>query len=159
MYVGKDELKMKHLKALGIKYIVISIVLLSILGIYYNASIAGILMISLLITGVAYGIGDLFILPRFGNLVATFADFGLAFASVWALSLLFIGQADRIVLASLFAATFIAMSEALFHAYMESNVLEKGNNNNTINRTSFQNRFQTEMSEETDAQDATKKNR
>ncbi|MDF0728083.1 YndM family protein [Cytobacillus sp. S13-E01] len=147
---------MRHLKALGIKYIVISVVLLSILGIYYNASIAGILMISILVTGVAYVIGDLFILPRFGNLVATFADFGLAFASVWALSLLFIGQADRIVLASLFAATFIAMSEALFHAYMESKVLKKGDNHLTFNSTSFENRFQTEIAEETDIQDIKK---
>jgi hypothetical protein len=150
---------MKHLKALGIKFIVTSIVLLSVLGIYYNSTILEIIMISALVTGVAYVVGDLFILPKFGNIVATLADFGLAFLSIWGLSLLFIAPPDRLATAALFAAVFIMLSEALFHAYMENKVLDKGQNNITFNSTSFQNKFQTELAEEPDLKDLNKRNK
>ncbi|WP_078544121.1 YndM family protein [Litchfieldia alkalitelluris] len=123
---------MKHLKALGIKFIVISIVLLSVLTIFSNATIGGVLVISAMVTGVSYIIGDLFILPRLGNMIATIADFGLAFASVWILSAIFIGTAFPILTASVFAAIFISLGEALFHAYMQSRVLNEENNNDNI---------------------------
>ncbi|PDZ08205.1 hypothetical protein CON70_29065, partial [Bacillus pseudomycoides] len=64
---------MKHIVALLIKYTAISAVLLMILGIFQDVSIPRILLISLLITGTAYLIGDLFVLPRYGNMVATIA--------------------------------------------------------------------------------------
>lgn len=70
---------MKHLVALLIKYTAISAVLLVILGIFQDISIPRVLFISLIITGTAYAIGDLFILPRYGNTIATIADFGLSF--------------------------------------------------------------------------------
>ncbi len=148
---------MKHLKALGIKFIFTSIILLSVFGIYYNSTVLEILMISALVTGVAYLIGDLFILPRLGNIVASLADMGLAFLSIWGLSLLLIAPPDRLALASLFAAIFIMLSEALFHAYMENKVLAKGLNNMTFNMTSFQNKFQTELAEEHDLHDLNKR--
>ncbi|MBE4906902.1 YndM family protein [Bacillus luteolus] len=148
---------MKHLKALGIKFIFTSIILLSVFGIYYNSTVLEILMISALVTGVAYVIGDLFILPRLGNMVASLADMGLAFLSIWGLSLLFINPPDRLALASLFAAVFIMLAEALFHAYMENKVLDQGRNNMTFNMTSFQNKFQTELAEEHDIQNLNKR--
>ncbi len=79
---------MKHIVALLIKYTAISAVLLMILGIFQGISIPRILFISLLITRVAYLIGDLFILPKYGNMVATIADFGLSFVGIWALTYL-----------------------------------------------------------------------
>ncbi|QOR66127.1 YndM family protein [Cytobacillus suaedae] len=148
---------MKHVKAIGIKYIFTSIILLSVFGIYYNSTVLEILLISALVTGVAYVVGDLFILPRLGNLVASLADMGLAFLSVWGLSLVFIDPPDRLALASLFAAVFIMLTEALFHAYMENKVLDRGSNNMTFNMTSFQNKFQTELAEEHDLQDINKR--
>lgn len=150
---------MKHLMALGIKFIFTSIVLLSVFGIYYNSTILEIVMISTLVTGVAYVVGDLFILPRFGNVVATLADMGLAFLSIWGLSTLFIDPPDRLVLASLLSAVFIMLAEALFHAYLENKVLDKGENNLIFNSTSFQNKFQTELAEEHDFQELTKRNK
>lgn len=144
--------------ALGIKFIFTSIILLSVFGSYYNSTILEILMISALVTGVSYLVGDLFILPRLGNIVASLADMGLAFLSIWGLSILFIDPPDRLALASFAAAVFIMLAEALFHAaYMENKVLDRGHNDMTFNMTSFQNKFQTELAEEHDLQDINKR--
>ncbi|MEH7459664.1 DUF2512 family protein, partial [Bacillus sp. JJ1127] len=79
---------MNHIVALLIKYTAISAVLLMISGIFQDVSIPRILLISLLITGTAYLIGDLFVLPKYGNMVATIADFGLSFLGIWVLTYL-----------------------------------------------------------------------
>ncbi|MDC3412321.1 YndM family protein [Aquibacillus sp. 3ASR75-11] len=138
---------MNHAKAIGIKLIVIGVVLFSILGIFYNATLGNIFIITLLVTGIAYAIGDLYILPRYGNVFATIADFGLAFVSIWLLSSMFIEANGQIIAASLFASVFIAIGEAVFHIYMKNQVLhndDKRNNTHVINRN-----FQTEAAEET----------
>ena len=67
---------MDHLKVIGIKFIVIAVVIYSLFGILYNATLMNLFWISLLITGISYLIGDLFILRKFGNIKATIADFG-----------------------------------------------------------------------------------
>ncbi|MRH44680.1 DUF2512 family protein [Aquibacillus halophilus] len=138
---------MDHVKALGIKFIVIAIVLFSILAIFNNASLTNILIISILVTGVSYLIGDLFILRRYGNLIATVADFGLAFISVWLLSTLFFQVEYGIFSASLFIAFFISISEAIFHMYMQR-IVFKQDKEIYINRRVLSNNFQTEFSEE-----------
>lgn len=144
--------KLNHLKALGIKFVVISIVLLSILGIFQaTASIGEILMISFLVTGVAYVIGDLFVLPRFGNLIATIGDFGLSFLSVWILGSLFIEPTYSMISASLFSAIFISLSEALFHPYVKNKVLEKETENQILVPQRV--RYQSEFAEENDVYD------
>jgi hypothetical protein len=142
---------MDHAKALGIKLIVIGVVLFSILGIFYTASIGNIFLITLLVTGIAYVIGDLIILPRYGNIFATVADFGLAFFSIWLLSIMLIEANGEIIAASLFASIFIAIGEGVFHIYMKKNVLkndQKREGNQVINRN-----FQTEAGEETAEED------
>lgn len=146
---------MNHLKAIGIKFIITSIVVLSILSIFGDATIGELLFISLLLTGLAYLIGDLFILPRMGNLVATIADFGLAFFSLWALGYMFLERTSALITASLFAAVFIALSEALFHAYMENKVLQK--NDEKQSRQQLRPRYQTEFAEENEVTSRTQK--
>jgi len=114
---------MGHLKALGIKWIFTTIILLSLLAIFDSISISQILMMSIVVTGIAYIIGDLILLPVFGNLIATIADFGLAFTSIWLLSSLYIGQVGPIVLIAVAAAYFFAFCETIFHIYMKEKVL------------------------------------
>ncbi|MFC4323567.1 YndM family protein [Litchfieldia salsa] len=148
---------MKHLVALGIKFGVISIVLLSVLSIFTYATISGILVISLLVTGVSYVLGDLFILPRFGNLVATIADFGLAFLSVWFLSSFFIEATFPIITASFFIAIFITLTEALFHVYMKSRVFNSEESSQQQGRqTNEFGNYQTEFAEEENPQSTVK---
>ncbi|MFS0863190.1 YndM family protein [Fredinandcohnia sp. 179-A 10B2 NHS] len=146
---------MNHLKAIGIKFIITSIVVLSILSIFGDATIGELLFISLLLTGLAYVIGDLFILPRMGNLVATIADFGLAFFSLWALGYLFLERTSALITASLFASVFIALSEALFHAYMENKVFRK--NDEKQSSQHLRPSYQTEFAEENEVPSRTQK--
>lgn len=137
---------MEHMRALVIKFIFTAIVILSIYGIFYNAAISNLLWISLFVTGIAYLIGDLYILPRAGNILATIADFGLVF-----LSLLFLGNMVTeltvpILVSSFFASFLIAFCESLFHAYMQERVI------NTRQEIYYSNQFQTEFAEETNEQ-------
>jgi hypothetical protein len=77
---------MKHVKALAIKF-VSSLVLLSlILGLLFDMAFSNIFLITLLLGVAAYLIGDLLILPRTNNTVASIADFGLAFLIIWLMS-------------------------------------------------------------------------
>jgi len=93
---------MDHAKALVIKFVAISIVLLSILSIYDTSTLGGILLISLFVTGVAYFLGDLFILPRYGNLIAIIADVALTFISVWLLGMLLFRPLDPLTTGAFF---------------------------------------------------------
>ena len=120
---------MKHIVALLIKYTAISAVLLVILGFFQDISIPRILLISLLVTGSAYLIGDLFILPKYGNMVATIADFGLSFLGIWVLTYL-LTDADftrNIVASSFWSALLISVVEIFFHIYMKKMVLHEDN--------------------------------
>ncbi|MBJ8031991.1 YndM family protein [Bacillus cereus group sp. N21] len=118
---------MKHIVALLIKYTAISAVLLMILGIFQDVSILRILLISLLITGTAYLIGDLFVLPRYGNMVATIADFGLSFLGIWVLTyfLTDIDLTGNIGFSTFWAALLISVVEIFFHIYMKKVVLHE----------------------------------
>lgn len=120
---------MKHIVALLIKYTAITAVLLIILGIFQDISIPRILLISLLLTGTAYLIGDLFILPKYGNMIATIADFGLSFFGIWLLTSFFtdLDATRNIGFSSFIAALIIGGIEVFFHIYMQKLVLHKDN--------------------------------
>jgi uncharacterized BrkB/YihY/UPF0761 family membrane protein len=115
--------RMKHVKALAIKF-VSSLVLLSlILGLLYDMSFGNIFLITLVLGVAAYLIGDLLILPRTNNTVATIADFGLAFLIIWLMSRsLTIG--DNHFSMSLIAALGVALFEYMFHKYVKNNVVK-----------------------------------
>ncbi|HDR4910121.1 YndM family protein [Bacillus cereus] len=116
---------MKHIVALLIKYTVITAVLLIMLSIFQGISIPRVLLISLFLTGAAYLIGDLFILPKYGNMIATMADFGLSFFGTWLLTSLFtnLDATRNIGLSSFIAALIIGGTEVFFHIYMKRLVL------------------------------------
>src|SRR5699024_6562304 len=129
-----------------------TIIISSIFGIFYNVSIGSLFGISLFVTGATYLIGDLLLLPRVGNVIASVADFGLVFALIWVLSSLFIEVTMPIVIASLAAAFFVACCEPLFHAYMIECVLTTNKDPLSLSQ------LQTEFAEETDAQTMTYRN-
>ena len=120
---------MKHIVALLIKYTAVTAVLLVILGIFQGISIPRVLLISLIMTGAAYLIGDLFILPKYGNMIATMADFGLSFFGTWLLTSLFtnLDATRNIGFSSFLAALIIGGIEVFFHIYMQKLVLRNDN--------------------------------
>ncbi|GAB3061464.1 YndM family protein [Virgibacillus ainsalahensis] len=146
---------MRHIKALAIKFLITATVLFSILGIFEAASIPDILWMSLLITGAAYLIGDLLILPRFGITIASIADFGLAAVSVWLLSLFFIEQSFPVLTVALFIGFFMAISESLFHIYMLEKILPEDRKQGGFDFS--KNHLQTEIAKEKDIHDIKKK--
>jgi hypothetical protein len=134
---------MKHVKALAIKF-VSSLVLLSIiLGLFYDMAFRNIFLITLVLGVAAYIIGDLLILPRTNNTVATIADFGLAFLIIWLMSEN-LTYGDNHFSMSLIAALGVALFEYMFHKYVANNVLP----NTGKRQQTGQLQYQTEASEE-----------
>ncbi|MFS0777275.1 YndM family protein [Neobacillus sp. 3P2-tot-E-2] len=113
---------MKHVKALAIKF-VSSLVLLSlILGLLFDMAFSNIFLITLVLGVAAYLIGDLLILPKTNNTIATIADFGLALFIIWIMSEN-LTYGDSHFLMSLIAALGVALFEYMFHKYVANNVL------------------------------------
>ena len=109
---------MQLTKGLVIKFIMVTAVLWIVLGLY-GFTFGEILTTSVILTVASFLIGDLLILPRFGNTTATIGDFAFAFATIWVLGASFFGYMDGLVYIAFITAVAIAIGEALFHRFME----------------------------------------
>lgn len=141
---------MDHIKALLIKFIMCTAILWIVLGGFYGVSLFNILTVSVLLTGVSYVIGDLFVLSRFENWGATIADFGLTFFGIWVLGSFLFAPNIPLVTASFISALFISIGEVFFHRYMAIHVLERPD---TVGRKDSLGHLQTEFSEEMDGKE------
>lgn len=115
---------MEHLKAIGIKAIYVSIIILSLFGAFHSSTIMPLLFLSLLLTFILYMFGDVLIYPRFGMVWASLADFGLAFFSTMFFGGVLLQGNFPMILPALASAFFIFCIEPLFHAYMAEKVLQ-----------------------------------
>ncbi|MBT2625958.1 DUF2512 family protein [Bacillus sp. HU-1818] len=118
---------MVHVKALAIKGIMTIIVLYLILGLGFNFTFGDTLLMTIVLGVISYLLGDLYVLPKWNNMIATVADFGLAFLVVWLMGMpLSMGLSPgMLALAALFAAIVMAIGEYFFHFYMMSKELGK----------------------------------
>lgn len=143
---------MRHFRAILYKFVMFTIVLSIILGFIYGVDFGDILTISALMTLAAYIIGDLFILPRFGNLAATLADFGLAFFGIWMLGGIYIEENIRLGVASFLSSVLITIGELFFHSYLVRNVLNENDSKQSTRSRQSQYRpkpaYSTEIAEE-----------
>lgn len=119
---------MKHIQALIYKFLFVTILFMLILGFGYQLSFGSIFLISLLLTGTTYLLGDIYILPRFGNLAATVLDFVLLFFGLWIMGNLFIEIPIRFGMASFLSALFISIFELFFHVYLIRNIIDEKRN-------------------------------
>lgn len=142
---------MEHIKALVIKFVLFTIVLFVVFGLFYAVDFGDVLGLSLLATAIAYVLGDLIILPRYGNLTATIGDFIIAFLTIWLFGAAFIENAVPIVGAALIAAAILACGEYFYHSYIRDHLLanETEKDEGYYDRTAFN----TETAEETDVHD------
>lgn len=115
---------MKHLTALLIKFIMVFIVLYVILGLIFGVSFGNVLLMSLFLVIIAYLLGDLGVLPMGGNLIATVADFGLAFLVIWLISVYVLGISIPLISGILSSAILIALGEWFFHKYLVDKVVK-----------------------------------
>ncbi|MFC4556848.1 YndM family protein [Virgibacillus kekensis] len=136
---------MDHIKVLLMKFAAITITLFAIFGVFYEADFGELFLISLLVTGISYVLGDMFILRKYGNVTATISDFPLAFLSIWILGGMFFGNELPIITLSLLSAFFITCCEPFVHGYVA--------NHFSVERHDLrgQNQLQTEFGEEMDA--------
>ncbi|MGD6804558.1 DUF2512 family protein [Rossellomorea vietnamensis] len=118
---------MEHLKALAIKFVMVTVVLGIILTGIYGVPVSDMLIVSVILTLGAYVLGDLLVFKRLNgeqkkrNVIATMADAGLAFVLLW-----FLGTAmfpdHNVIMASLISAIVIAAGEWFFHKYLDNSV-------------------------------------
>ena len=111
---------MKKITALVIKFIMILAVLWIVLGLY-GVSFTNILLTSVLLTGVSF-IGDMFVLPRVGNIAATIADFVIALILIWLVGTVFFEQPIKLGVATFISAIILVAGEYVFHMYVQSQI-------------------------------------
>jgi Protein of unknown function (DUF2512) len=139
---------MRHVIALSIKFVLLATVFFAMIPLFLRVSSAELLWFSLWMTFVAYALGDLYILPRLGNISATIADFGLAFVGVWfGIGIFYNTGSTAVFNAAFFSALLVALGEILFHAYMERSVLRQ---QNEAKERVMRQELQTETAEEID---------
>ncbi|MEC1260282.1 DUF2512 family protein [Bacillus swezeyi] len=109
---------MEHVKALAIKGAMTIVILYLVLGLGSGFHFEHTLFITLVLGAVSYLLGDLFILPKTNNITATLADLGVAFLTIWLMSLAMGTTADTAALAAFFAAAAMAAGEYIFHFYL-----------------------------------------
>lgn len=157
---------MEHVKALIIKFIMCTAILLIVLGGFYGVSFADILILSVILTALAYVVGDLYILPRFENWGASIADFGLSLIGIWFLGSYLFEPNIPLATAAVLSALLITVGEYFFHKYVANNVLDGKtfvtDEEKTITDSKLQAEFGSELDEnftdETDKSDENNNN-
>jgi len=140
---------MEHLRSLVIKFVMTTAMLAVVFGFLYGVSFGDILTISFILTIVSYLIGDMLILPRFGNTAATITDFGIAYVGAWMIGAQIIDEPIRMGIASFLSAGLIAIGEAFFHQYVVNNVInDKDSTHDRITNSQARPSYQSEMAEE-----------
>lgn len=134
---------MRHLRAFLFKFILTLALLYLILGITFGMSLTNVLLITITLNVVEYIVGDLIVLPRTSNTVATIADFGLALIVIWFLVSSLTTFRNPFYV-SLVASVVVAMFEYFFHKYVANHVLAAESGPQRQNHI----QFQTEASEE-----------
>ncbi len=111
---------MRHLTALIIKFIMVFAVLYIIQRIIYDLDLTflSIFMMSLILTIFAYLLGDLIILPRFGNITTTIADFMLAVIVIWGFGNYWYTPLYPWASIALVSSIIITIGEWFFHKYI-----------------------------------------
>lgn len=112
---------MKHPVALLTKLVLIELVF--VVGLQMaGATFTQAFLVGLVNTVILYFLGDLVILPRTNNTVATGADIGTAFLATW-LAPLYTDIPTVSVLTALMAALAVAIVEFFFHHFMRDSIL------------------------------------
>lgn len=112
-----------YMKAFLMKFIMITAVLWVVLSVLYDVSISDMLITSLVLSVVGY-VGDVFLLPKIGNMWATISDFVIAYAVIYFLGSYIYEQPVALGAASLNSALLLMVGEFFLHRYMHTNIFE-----------------------------------
>ena len=115
---------MKHGIAVILKFMIVAVVSEIILGIFTDMEAGNILLVSLVITLIAYPIADLLILYVFNNTTAAVADAGMCWLMIYLCSYVW-PEGNVSLLDALSAAAVIGIGEIFLHKYIENNILNR----------------------------------
>lgn len=124
----------------------IAVVLGLVLTLGFDYPFGDTMLISIILTVVAYVLGDLLIFRKSGdssahtkrNMTATISDGVLTFLVIWIMSKLLVPNNNDILLASFISALIIGVGEWFFHKYLDASVFpEKTNVNQQSNNPSY----------------------
>ncbi|XZF77004.1 YndM family protein [Bacillus sp. AL-1R] len=135
---------MKHIKAFVIKFIACLALLYIILGIGYDMAFRNVFLITLVLGVIAYIVGDMLILSKTNNTVATIADVGIAFLIIWYMGSKTYG--GSMFTPALISAIGIGLFEIFFHKYVYNHVIKNTEHRENVSTGNL--RYQTEASEE-----------
>ncbi|GGF26707.1 hypothetical protein GCM10010954_27190 [Halobacillus andaensis] len=108
---------MKHAQYFAAKFIGCLALLFLFLGIGYGLSFGNVFLVALVLSAVSYFIGDMMILRKTNNLMATLSDFVLAFVVIYFMvDALTVG--GELFTAALLSAVAVAVFEYIFHKYV-----------------------------------------
>jgi len=136
---------MDHVKAVVIKFIGTLFLLFIVLGLAFNYSFVHIFTLSLLLGVISYILGDLLLLARTSNLLATCSDFALALLLTWFYLANVTNANNFLFLVSFITAAGIALFEAFFHRYLITRVIKDSYQTKRVNHSL---QYQAEASEE-----------
>ena len=115
---------MEHGKALAIKGVMTFVILLLILGLMFGMSLGNVLLTTVVLVIISYLVGDLFILPKTNNTVATLSDIGLAFLVIWLFSMTISSMGiGTLAGGAIISAVVLAVGEYFFHDYLLRNYI------------------------------------
>ena len=112
---------MRYLFALIVKFVMLTAILWIVLGIFYGINLGDIFTISILLSVVSF-VGDVFLLPRIGNVLAVIGDFALSFLVIWGLGNSLFAFEIPVVTAAFSSALFVGVGEIFYHRYMKNQV-------------------------------------
>jgi hypothetical protein len=110
---------LKTWMTLVIKYILTFVAGYLTLSLIDGNAVWEVLLIALAVTALNYGVGDLMVLPTYGNIVASVADGLMAGIVAYIIALLW-AEVTVSFLALLIFAVLIAIGEYFLHIYMKS---------------------------------------
>lgn len=135
---------MKYVSAIIMKFLMTFIVLFVFLSLFNDVSLFHVFMMSLIITGIGFILGDLIILPAFENWGATLADFFLIVITIRVYSSILLVEPFVPLSTIGLAALIISAGEVYFHIYMDRkflNVVESVDSTERVNMSELQTEF------------------
>lgn len=128
----------------------ITVLLWVVLGIFFDVSFTDILITSVVLSVVGY-VGDVYLLPKIGNVWAAIGDFVIAYAVIYFLGSYIYEQPIALGTASFISALLLMVGELFLHRYMDTNIFEPRKANPEEKAGYYQRtNLQTEFAEEID---------
>lgn len=111
-----------YFKAFLIKFIMTTVVIWIVLG-YYGVELLNIFITSIALTVLGF-VGDIFLMPKIGNMLATFGDFILALAVVWLIGTYLFDPSVPAGRAAFIISLILIIGEMYLHQYIKLHIFE-----------------------------------